>query len=213
SIRRDGPRPDDQPRIRGRHAWPAHRREHRRQRLGVHAATTARQARNRSHGSSGAPRGGAATIMMDSIALESIPLRRRSPCTVLIVEDDDGTRLAERLVLESFGFFVREASSGLDALALAQVSRPRIVLLDIILPEIDGRQLARMLRADPSTRHAALLAVSALSGPEERERAITAGCDEFISKPVPPLHLVRMVRLYARRDERLHHGAYDFDPL
>ena len=40
--------------------------------------------------------------MMDSIALDSIPLRRRSPCTVLIVEDDDGTRLAERLVLESF---------------------------------------------------------------------------------------------------------------
>jgi len=71
-----------------------------------------------------------------------------------------------------------------------------------------------MLRADPATRHAALIAVSALSGPEERERALTAGCDEFISKPVPPLHLVRMVRLYARRDEqRQQQRAYDFDPL
>jgi len=147
---------------------------------------------------------------MNSVAA---PARRRTPCTVLVVDDHDESRLTERLVLEYFGFVVTEARNGLDALAIAQANHPRIVLLDIILPEIDGRQLARMLRADPSTRHAALLAVSALSGPEERERAIMAGCDEFISKPVPPLHLVRMVRLYARRDERLHHRAYDFDPL
>ena len=144
--------------------------------------------------------------MMDSIAMDSIPLRRRSPCTVLIVEDDEGTRLAERLVLESFGFFVREACSGLDALALAQVSRPRIVLLDIVLPEIDGRQLARMLRADPVTRHAALLAVSASTAPEDRDSALIAGCDEFVSKPVPPLRLVSLIRSYARR-------TYDFDPM
>jgi CheY-like chemotaxis protein len=139
-----------------------------------------------------------------------LPARRRRPCTVLVVDDHDESRLTQRLVLEYFGFVVTEARTGLDALALAQANLPRIVLLDIVLPEIDGRQLARMLRADPSTRNVALLAVSALSGPEERERALTAGCDEFISKPVPPLHLVRMVRLYARRDER---PVYDFDPL
>lgn len=138
------------------------------------------------------------------------PTRRRSPCTVLVADDHDESRLTQRLVLEYFGFVVSEARTGLDALALAQVNHPRIVLLDIELPEIDGRQLARMLRADPSTRHAALLAISALSGPEERERALIAGCDEFICKPVPPLHLVRIVRLYARRSSL---QAYDFDPL
>lgn len=145
------------------------------------------------------------------------PARRRTPCTVLVVDDHDESRSTERLVLEYFGFVVTEARTGLDALAIAQANPPRIVLLDIVLPEIDGRELARMLRADPSTRDAALLAVSALSGSEERERAIAAGCDEFISKPVPPLHLVRMVRRYARHDaqrrRRSANPAYDFDPL
>ena len=145
------------------------------------------------------------------------PARRRAPCTVLVVDDHDESRSTERLVLEYFGFIVQEARTGLDALAIAQANPPRIVLLDIVLPEIDGRELARMLRADPSTRDTALLAVSALSGQEERERAIAAGCDEFISKPVPPLHLVRMVRLYARRDAHLRRAeanhVYDYDPL
>ena len=93
------------------------------------------------------------------------PTRRRSPCTVLVVDDDDDSRRADRLVLEHFGFVVREASRGLDALALAQASRPRVVLLDMVLPEIDGAQLARMLRADPATRHAALVAISAPTRP------------------------------------------------
>ena len=139
-----------------------------------------------------------------------LPTRRRAPCTVLVADDHDESRITERTVLEYFGFAVTEARTGLDALALAQANQPRIVLLDIVLPEIDGRQVARMLRADPATRHAALLAISALSGPDERESAITAGCDEFISKPVPPLHLIRLVRLYARRED---HSTYDFDPL
>ncbi|HEY9227184.1 MAG TPA: response regulator, partial [Gemmatimonadaceae bacterium] len=98
-----------------------------------------------------------------------------------------------------YGFVVDEARNGLEALAIAQANRPRIVLLDMVLPEIDGRQLARMLRADPVTRHAALLAVSAADSPEERESAINAGCDAFVSKPVSPMHLVSMIRLYARR--------------
>ena len=141
------------------------------------------------------------------------PARRRTPCSVLVVDDHDESRFTERLVLEYFGFVVTEARNGLDALAIAQANQPRIVLLDIILPEIDGRQLARMLRADPSTKHAALLAVSALSGPEERERAISAGCDEFISKPVTAIAPRSHGASYARRDEQRNEESYDFDPL
>ncbi len=139
---------------------------------------------------------------------EPLPARRRRPCTILIADDHDDTRFAERLVLEHFGFVVHEASTGLDALALALVSRPRIVLLDIVLPDIDGPQLARMLRADPATCHAAIIAVSAASPFDEGERALRAGCDEFVAKPVAPLHLARIAARYARRRE-----TYDFDPL
>jgi CheY-like chemotaxis protein len=136
------------------------------------------------------------------------PTRRRLPCSVLVVDDHDEVRGALRLVLEHFGFAVRDAATGLDALALAQASRPRIVLLDMVLPEIDGQLLARMLRADPMTRHAALVATSASAAPETRTEALSAGCDEFLVKPIEPLHLVATVRAYARR-----RPGYDLDPL
>lgn len=139
----------------------------------------------------------------------SQPTRRRQPCSVLIVDDHDEVRYALRVVLEHFGFAVRDAATGLDALALAQACPPRIVLLDMVLPEIDGQLLARMLRADPMTRHAALVATSASAAPETRTEALSAGCDEFLVKPIEPLHLVATVRSYARR----RRPGYDLDPL
>src|SRR5262249_19577476 len=111
------------------------------------------------------------------------PGRRHAPCVVLVAEDHDDTRMAERIVLEAFGFVVKEACTGLDALAIAQASRPRIVLLDLVLPEIDGPQLARMLRADPATQSAALIAISASVNPDARQEALNAGCDAFVAKP------------------------------
>ena len=131
------------------------------------------------------------------------PARRRSPCTVLVVDDDDATRLAARVVLEHYGFVVREASRGLDALALAQMSRPRVVLLDMVLPEIDGSQLARMLRSDPAMRDAALVGVSASDAVEDRIRAMDAGCDEFLYKPMTPASLAGAIIRQVRRPSRI----------
>src|SRR5258705_7223333 len=126
-------------------------------------------------------------------------VRRRRPCSVLIADDHDHSRSAERLVLEDCGFSVIEAWSGFDALVLAQANRPRVLLLDIVLPEIDGLQLTRMLRADPTLRHCAIIAVTAFIGQDYREAAFAAGCDEFMTKPVDATHLVDLVRHYARR--------------
>jgi CheY-like chemotaxis protein len=119
-------------------------------------------------------------------------------CGVLIVEDHDDTRAAERLVLEEAGYVVAEASTGLDALALTLATRPRVVLLDMVLPGIDGMQLARMIRADPSTCTVGLLALSASCSPEDRANALRAGCDAFLSKPVPPFRLVAAVESLMR---------------
>jgi two-component system cell cycle response regulator DivK len=125
--------------------------------------------------------------------------RRRQQCCVLIADDHDHSRSAARLVLEDCGFSVIEARSGFDALVLAQASRPRVLLLDIVLPEIDGLQLTRMLRADPTMRHSAIIAVTAFTGHDYREAAFAAGCDDFVTKPVVPAHLVELVRRLARR--------------
>jgi two-component system cell cycle response regulator DivK len=125
--------------------------------------------------------------------------RRRHPCSVLIADDHDHSRSAARLVLEDCGFSVIEALSGFDALVLAQASRPRVLLLDIVLPEIDGLQLTRMLRADPTMRHCAIIAVTAFTGHDYRDAAFAAGCDDFVTKPVVAAHLVELVRRLARR--------------
>lgn len=113
--------------------------------------------------------------------------------TVLLVEDHDDIRAAERLVLEQAGYVVAEASTGLDGLALAMATLPRVVLLDMVLPGIDGAQLARMLRADPAVRTVALLGMSASCAPEDRASALDAGCDAFLSKPFSPLQLLDLV--------------------
>lgn len=133
--------------------------------------------------------------------------RRRLPCSVLVADDHDDLRDAVRLVLEYFGFAVHTAATGLDALAIAQATRPQILLLDMVLPGIDGEQLARMLRADPATRDAALIATSASHS--LRAAAMSAGCDTFVGKPIPPMRLVSTVRYYARHPRQ----RYDFDPI
>ena len=71
--------------------------------------------------------------------------------------------------------------------------------MDIELPRIDGRELARMFRADPAMRDSALVAVSAMEEPEARASAMAAGMDAYVTKPVPPLDLVGLVRACARR--------------
>ena len=129
----------------------------------------------------------------------SAHLRRRQPSSVLIADDHDHSRSAARLVLEEAGFAVIEARTGYDALVLAQITRPRVMLLDIVLPEIDGLELTRMLRADPTLRHCAIIAFTAFSGNDYRDAAFAAGCNEFVTKPVAAPHLVELVRLYVRR--------------
>ena len=133
--------------------------------------------------------------------------RRRCPCTILVADDHEDLRDAVRLVLEYYGFAVHTAATGLDALAMAQATRPRIVLLDMVLPEIDGEHLARMLRADPTTRDAALIATSASHS--LRSAAMNADCDTFVGKPVPPMRLISTVRYYARNPR----SKYGFDPI
>jgi CheY-like chemotaxis protein len=113
--------------------------------------------------------------------------------TVLLADDDDDNRAAERLVLEEAGYFVAQARTGFDALALTLATHPRVVLLDIVLPGIDGQQLARMLRANPATHQIALVALSASCAAEDRRDALEAGFNEFLPKPVSPLRLMETV--------------------
>ena len=118
------------------------------------------------------------------------------PPLVLVVDDHDDSRAIERLVLESVGFRVSEARTGLEGLHLAMDQRPAVVLLDMVLPGLDGWAIARALRASADTRDAAIIAVTALASHDDHDRAILAGCDEVLTKPVPPTALLSTVQRY-----------------
>lgn len=119
-----------------------------------------------------------------------------NPPLVLIVDDHDDSRAIERLVLESAGFRVLEARAGREGFQLACDHVPDAVLLDMVLPELDGWEIARLLRANAETRGATIIAVTAVAMYEEHDRALLSGCNEVLMKPVSPTVLLRTVQRY-----------------
>jgi CheY-like chemotaxis protein len=109
---------------------------------------------------------------------------------ILLVEDDDPTRLALRLLLEGRGHTVEEADDGLDGVRKALASKPEVILLDIEMPVQDGYGVARRVRQalGGSVR------LIALSGHDEPGRALAAGFDAHLLKPVDPERVCSLVQ-------------------
>lgn len=102
--------------------------------------------------------------------------------TILIVEDDETDRLIVRLFLEQAGYRVLEADSAESGLELCSRTRPDLLLIDGLLPRMDGFQMTRALRAIPEYRDTPILVLSGLEEPEWPARAIEAGATGFILK-------------------------------
>ena len=113
---------------------------------------------------------------------------------VLVVEDNEKNMKLFRDVLEASGYRLLEATTGHDALALAADHEPDLVLMDIQLPDIDGVETLRRLRADARTTATPVLALTAQAMHGDRERFLEAGFDGYISKPVDVLALLAAVR-------------------
>jgi CheY-like chemotaxis protein len=103
---------------------------------------------------------------------------------ILIVEDNEMNRdvLSRRLARR--GYEVMMAADGMNGLALAQTHTPDLILMDLGLPEVDGWECARQLKADVVTRDIPIIALTAHAMVGDRERALAAGCDEFDTKPI-----------------------------
>lgn len=109
------------------------------------------------------------------------------PITVLLVEDNEQNAYLVRYLLEHQGWVVVHAWTGAQALELGP-SRPfSLVVLDIQLPDLDGYQLARLLRGLPGLQSAPMVAVTSHALAGDRDRALAAGCDEYLEKPIEPL--------------------------
>ena len=124
--------------------------------------------------------------------------------TILVVDDDVDARRIARTWLEGAGRRVVEACDGRECLRVARDEQPDVILLDLVLPDIDGWEAARMLRADPATASIAILGLTGLAFPVLRKRAVEAGCDLVLTKPVSPTRLLQEIdALYGETRENV----------
>ena len=115
--------------------------------------------------------------------------------SVLIVDDDPFIRKLVATTLGDVGDYkLVEASDGREAVDLALAEPPQIVFLDIDMPEVDGYEACRRLRAQPQTAEATIVMLTAAAGNEAEREAEEAGADLFLTKPFSPLELLRLVQ-------------------
>jgi CheY-like chemotaxis protein len=103
---------------------------------------------------------------------------------ILVVEDNMDNYELVRFVLERAGYDVFLAMNGRDGVAAARLQKPDLILMDLTMPEMDGWMAAEKLKADEITKPIPLYALSAHTLPSDRKRALDAGCDGYISKPI-----------------------------
>lgn len=103
---------------------------------------------------------------------------------ILVVDDNLANVKLARFVLEKRGFEVHAAMNADEALQQIEAHPPRLVLMDIQLPGIDGLTLTRQLKADPKTREIVIVAFTAFAMESDREKAMAAGCNGFLPKPI-----------------------------
>jgi len=116
--------------------------------------------------------------------------------TILIVEDSELNRRLLEAVLKPHGYRLLVAEDGETGLVLAREGQPDLILMDVLLPGIDGYEATRRLRADPETRHIVVIALTASASDEERAQALAAGCDAYISKPIDTRAFPQQIRQF-----------------
>jgi two-component system cell cycle response regulator DivK len=121
---------------------------------------------------------------------------------ILVVEDNESSRdmLARRLSRR--GYQVVLAADGLRGIAMAQEQSPDLIIMDMSLPEIDGWEATRRLKADPATRAIPIVALTAHAMASDRKKAMDAGCDDYHTKPVDFESLVRSLEAFLEAGNR-----------
>ena len=120
--------------------------------------------------------------------------RKDSPGTILLVEDFDDTRLMMKLWLLKQGYRVVEAETGEEAIAAAQRELPDLIIMDMMMPGMNGLDATRRIREYQALRQTPIVAVSAYGADEYRSLAIDAGCDEYIATPFEPSELADLIK-------------------
>lgn len=114
--------------------------------------------------------------------------------TILLVEDEATNQEVALLILRHQGWESLVATNGEEALRMAQEAQPQLILMDLLMPVMDGLEATRRLKANPSTAHIPVVAVTAKASQNDRQQAEAAGCAGFLTKPYRNRALVEVVR-------------------
>ncbi len=113
---------------------------------------------------------------------------------ILVVDDQPKVRELVEVTLRGDNYLILQAESGEKAIEIARAERPELIIMDVMMPGgIDGIEATRILRADPATKHAKVIMLTAKGQPIDRDLGLEAGADDYFVKPFSPLDLIRKV--------------------
>ncbi len=115
---------------------------------------------------------------------------------ILVVEDNKDNMILISDVLNSLGYAVTTARDGAEGIKSVRAEKPDLILMDLSLPLLDGWTATRMIKGDPKLADIPIIAVTAHAMIGDRERALEAGCDDYISKPINMRDLTAKLRQY-----------------
>ena len=113
---------------------------------------------------------------------------------ILVVEDNEQNRILLRYLLKHHGFEVIEAADGATGIACAREQRPDLILMDLQMPVLDGYTAIKLLKKDKATKDIKIIAVTSFAMKGDREKALEAGADGYISKPIDTELLIGLIK-------------------
>ena len=128
---------------------------------------------------------------------------------LLVVEDNEVNLYLIRFMLENRGHTVLEARDGETGVRLAIEQRPDLVVMDIQLPDIDGLEATRRIRASAEAGHVPVVALTSYAMTGDRERALAAGCTGYIEKPIRPETFIAELEAFLIPPPRVHSGGHE----
>jgi DNA-binding response OmpR family regulator len=122
---------------------------------------------------------------------------------IAVIDDEAPNRTHLEMLLSSAGYEVQVAAGGNDGIALVEKERPDLVILDLLMPEIDGYAVCERIRKGPAGAETQIVILSALDGPERKVKALELGADDYLVKPVESKELLARIKVSIDRADRL----------
>jgi len=118
--------------------------------------------------------------------------------TILVIEDNPDNMTLMEEILEDEGFTVLKAFLAEEGIELLKETRPDLIIMDISLPDMDGLEATRIIKADDYTNGIPIVAITAHAFHKDRDMALSAGCDDFLTKPIDEEKLLETINRYLR---------------